>query len=111
MIDFYSWGEVVIDGSRYISDVVISPDGVKRWWRSGGHQLDLADLDELVREAPEVVVIGTGVPGQVRVPAEAVEKLKARHIWVVVESTDRACQTYNQLSPSQRVVAALHLTC
>ena len=30
---------------------------------------------------------------------------------LIVETTDRASQTYNQLCHSQRVVAALHLTC
>ncbi|MFC1967775.1 hypothetical protein ACFLVX_00075 [Chloroflexota bacterium] len=28
---------------------------------------------------------------------------------IVVQPTDEACQTYNQLCSSQRVVAALHL--
>ena len=33
-IESYSFGEVVIDGKRYRSDVIVFPDRVKpNWWR------------------------------------------------------------------------------
>lgn len=111
MIDSYDWGRVVIDGKGYASDVVISPSGVRDWWRESGHSLAPEDLPPLLSEDPEVLVIGTGAAGQVKLLPEAQQELQSRGIEVLAEPTDRAWQTYNRLSRSQRVVAALHLTC
>ena len=62
-------------------------------------------------ENPEVLIVGTGASGLMRILPEVREEIDARNIKLIVEATDRACHTYNQLCHSQRVVAALHLTC
>ena len=41
----------------------------------------------------------------------AEQSLEAQGIKLIAESTNEACTIYNQLCHSQRVVAALHLTC
>ena len=112
MIDSYRFGEIVIDGRRYTSDVIIFPHRVRGdWWRREGHQLHPDDLQEALKEPPEVFVVGTGISGMMRVLDETRRLLESQAIQLVAQSTDEACQTYNQLSVSKRVVAALHLTC
>ena len=47
MIDSYSFGEIVINGKRYTSDVIIFSDSVDdNWWRKSGHLLHKDDLKE-----------------------------------------------------------------
>mgnify|MGYP000359582864 FL=1 len=113
MIDEYSFGRIVIDGKTYRHDVIVFPDRVKpNWWRREGHSLCLEDLEEVLRDPPEVLVIGTGYVGLMRVPREVREKLEEMGIQVVVEKTGKAYRTFNKLlSEGRRVVAALHLTC
>ena len=113
MIDEYSFGRIVIDGKTYRQDVIVYPDRVKpNWWRREGHSLCLEDLEEVLRDPPEVLVIGTGYVGLMRVPREVREKLEEMGIRVVVEKTGKAYRTFNKLlSEGRRVVAALHLTC
>ncbi len=112
MIDSYSFGRIVVDGRRYTSDIIIFPDRVRdNWWRKEGHSLHVDDLKEIIREKPEVLVVGTGSSGLVRVTEETRKRVEAEGIELVVEPTERACKTLNQLSRSRRVVAALHLTC
>lgn len=111
-IDSYQFGEIVISGTRYSSDVIIFHDKViDNWWRKTGHELCPADITEVLREKPEVLVVGSGVPGHMKVLPEVEEVAQAQGIELIVETTDRACDTYNQLCHSQRIVAAFHLTC
>jgi hypothetical protein len=111
-IDSYQFGQIVVNGQRYSSDVVIFPDRVKdNWYRWTGHQLHLDDLSEAIAENPEVLIIGTGAAGMLRVMPEITESLEAKGITLIAQPTDEACQIYNQLCLSRRVVAAFHLTC
>jgi hypothetical protein len=112
-IEDYRFGRVVIDGKSYTSDVIVFPDRVKDgWWRNEGHELCPADLREVVQGKPEVLVVGTGKSGLMRVLPKTEEYLEQQGIKLMVERTAEACQTFNRLCRSEeKVVAALHLTC
>jgi len=112
MIDLYEFGIIVINGRRYSSDVIIYPDRVKNdWWRKEGHRLYIDDLEDVVDENPDVIVVGKGNPGLMRVLPETEEYIKSKGIKLIIQSTEQACKTYNHLSSSQKVIALLHLTC
>ena len=112
IIDSYQFGLVVVNGKRYSSDIIIFPDRVRGdWWKKRGHQLCLDDIAEVIAENPEVLVVGTGASGLVKVLPEVKQSLEAQGIKLIAEPTNEACNIYNQLCHSQRVVAALHLTC
>jgi hypothetical protein len=111
-IDSYNFGQIVINGKKYTSDVIIFPDGVQGdWWRDESHELNLRDISGVIEENPEILLVGTGAPGMMRVLPEVEREAGARNIQLIVQPTAEACEIYNQLSPTQRVVAALHLTC
>jgi len=113
-IDAFSFGSISIDGVDYSNDVIILPDGVRApWWReAGGHVYAPGDLQEVLDAAPEVVVLGTGYFGRVRVEDTTLEALTAAGSEVVVERTGRAVEAFNRLADEGRdVAAALHLTC
>ncbi len=111
MIESYSFGQVVIEGKRHSSDVLILPKGVKAWQRKQHHQVSPQDLSEALSDKPEVLVIGTGAYGMMQVLPETKRFLETQDMVAVVSATDEACHTYNRLCHSQRVAAALHLTC
>jgi hypothetical protein len=111
-IDSYRFGQVVIDGESHRRDVIIYPDHVERGWRrEEGHSLSPADLWEVLQMRPEVLVIGQGTASRMDVPGETAQVLEAAGIEVIAEPTGQACDTYNRLRETRRVVAALHLTC
>jgi hypothetical protein len=111
-IEQYNFGLIVIDGKRYTSDIIIYPDRVDfNWWRKEGHILQVEDLKEAFTEKPEAVVIGTGQSGLMQVPSEVKKCFEAKGIELIVDKTKNACEIYNKLSGSKRVIAALHLTC
>jgi hypothetical protein len=104
---------MVIDGRKYIKDVIIFPDGRihNPWWREQGHTLALNDLDELLLDKPEVIVAGTGAMGFMRPTTELTDFLAQHGIEFIAQRTSKAVETYNQLSGSRKVGGCFHLTC
>ena len=112
IIDSYHFGQIVINGQKYSSDVIIFPDRVQgAWRRNKGHELSLEDITAVMTENPEVLIVGTGASGQMRVLPEVQQEVEARNIQLIMQPTSEACDIYNQLAPTQKVIAALHLTC
>jgi hypothetical protein len=87
---------------------VISP-----WWRAaGGHVFAPADLTPVIDAGPEVVCLGTGALGRVRVDPATLEAFSRKGTEVVQHRTARAVEEFNRLVAEGRdVAAALHLTC
>jgi hypothetical protein len=111
-IESYSFGRIVIDGKTYTSDVIIYPGRVNgSWWRKEGHLLRRDDLAEALKAKPDVLIIGTGYSGVMRVPRETIEQIVGMGIEVKVDRTSKAVEEYNALQGAKTVVAALHLTC
>jgi len=111
-IDSYTFGRIVVDGQTYLRDLIIYPDRVaEHWRREEGHSLCPADVAEVVEARPNLLVIGRGVFNRLKVPTEMLTDLRTAGIEVIAEPTGRACETYNRLRGTRRVVAALHLSC
>ncbi len=112
MIDSYSFGKIVIDKKEYTKDVIIFPDRIKdNWWRKKGHELHIEDVNEIFQEALEILIVGTGKFGMVKVLPETVNRIESAKIDLIIENTENACKIYNELSKNKKVAAALHLTC
>jgi len=113
LIESYSFGNIVINGKKYTSDVIVFPNRVlDGWWRKEGHKLHIEDLEEVFKEKPEILVVGTGYSGLMRVPEEVKKYIESQGIEIIIENTRKAWKTFNKLlSEGRRVVAALHLTC
>lgn len=108
-IDAYRFGEIIVDGTTYTSDVIVYPDEVQsNWRRERGHHLQPDDLTDVIAAAPRHLVIGTGASGRMTVSEETKQLLRRHDISFEVLPTDEACRAFNQRSSA---VAALHLTC
>ena len=113
MIDSYSFGRIVVNGTAYANDIKIIDDSViPEWWRKSGHTVAPEDVTDLVSCRPEIVVIGKGKPGYMSTTSET-RRLFADHgIELREEKTSRAIQTFNRLHrEGRKVCAGFHLTC
>ncbi len=111
-IESYRFGRLVIDGQPYGRDLIILPTEVlPDWWRQEGHALHPADLDAVLKARPDVLVVGLGAYGRVRVTEETRKALEGEGIELVAQTTKEACDTYNTLRKEKAAAAALHLTC
>ena len=112
MIDDFRSGRITVRGIEYTSDVIIFADRVvDRWWRKEGHGLCIEDIESVMKEGPEIMIVGTGVEGRMQVPQQTRDYVNSMGAKLVVERTNKACETYNQVYKNAKVVAALHLTC
>ncbi|GAH42200.1 unnamed protein product, partial [marine sediment metagenome] len=100
------------DGKNYRSDVIIFPDKINsRWWRRSGHLLSEEDIGEILKYKPEMLIIGTGASGLVKVDQKVEDKLNSLGIGFIIKKTAEAVDAYNKLEKKDRVVCAFHLTC
>jgi hypothetical protein len=111
-IDKYSFGRIVINGTTYTSDVIIYPDHIDpSWWRKEGHCLHSGDLEGVLSARPDILLVGTGYSGVMRVPEETRNHLESFGIEMRAVRTTEAVTLFNELQAQRKVVAALHLTC
>jgi hypothetical protein len=111
-IDSYRFGHIVIDGQPYARDVIILPDRVLGgWWRREGHALHPDDLEQVFQAGPEVLIVGQGANGRMRVTRETRRALQEAGIRLIACPTEEACRTFNSLYQEQATAAALHLAC
>ena len=79
MIESYEFGRMEIEGRAYTADLILLPDKIKEsWWRETGHKLSLKDIEDVLQDAPEVLVIGTGFHGLMKVDEEVKEHAPAK---------------------------------
>ena len=112
-IESYSFGRMLIDGRQYSKDVIIFPDGsiLSPWWRRQGHVLSAADLEELIKAAPEIIICGTGALGVMHPAPDLRDYLQARNIEFLAEKSGKAVEIFNHLSGTRKTGGCFHLTC
>jgi len=111
-IERYNFGTIVIDGVSYHKDVIIYPDGVYHpWWRKEGHRLYIPDLSPIQNIPLDILIIGTGAFGMMKVSKDVEDEIKKMVDEIRILKTGEAVKLYNEFRGQQRVSVALHLTC
>ncbi|MGD8813844.1 MAG: MTH938/NDUFAF3 family protein [Anaerolineales bacterium] len=111
-IDAYRFGRLVVDGIAYDRDLILFPNGVQEdWSRQESHLLSIFDLSNILEDQPQVLIIGTGYWGSMKVPEEVLKELENRGIEPMILKSKQACAAYNQRFEQAHVVLAIHLTC
>jgi hypothetical protein len=113
MVESYTFGSIIINGQLFENDIIASKEYVQdKWRRKKGHELCIDDIKDVIQHlTPEVIVVGTGKFGILKVLDETKEYLDKKGIELIAERTGRAYQTYNYLLKSKNVIGFFHLTC
>lgn len=114
MIDQYTTGShISVKGTKYRKDLkIIHGEVIENWWRQEGHRLAAGDIDDILTARPQILVIGTGYAGNMRVPDAVRQVLENHQIKVIAQTTADATTTFNHLTAEGKDVAgAFHLTC
>jgi hypothetical protein len=119
-----SWGKFTIDdkdhcltsGGRPVGagkDIRLVEGKVSSWEERKGHRLTDRMITGIFKHRIDILIIGTGIKGDIAVPAEVIDSIHARGIGeVIVEKTPDACRIYNNLYQKGKNVAMLaHGTC
>ena len=111
IIESYSFGKIKVNDKVYTSDLIIFPESIDpSWWRKEGHYLQVADITEIVEKKPEVLIIGTGFYGYMKISPEVIEHLNSSGLKYYIEKTKIAVDIYNNTEIYNKT-GAFHLTC
>ena len=113
MIEKYSFGTVVINGITYNADIKIARGSViADWWRTSGHRVDVDDVRDILESKPEILIIGKGEPGYLKLTGTLYAYLEKNNIKLIEEQTSQAILTFNRLfEEGKSVSAGFHLAC
>ena len=112
MIDSYRFGEFVIQGKTFKSNVILIDNTFKEARHLENHELKIDDFTELINSNPSYIIIGTGAYGVVKPQKEIIDIIESKGIKLVIEKTADACRKYNEfLKQGIKVAAFLHNTC
>ncbi len=116
-IDGTEFGSITIDGRTYDHDVVISLSGevTKRKKRLSkeqygtSHIISKTEAKAVYEKGCEIIVVGTGQDGNVRLSGEAKSYLDKKGCKTVLLRTPEAIESFNRLSAPK--IALMHVTC
>ncbi len=113
MITEFSFGRISVDGKFYNNDLkIVAGKPVANWWRKSGHRVEIEDVQDILNARPEIVVIGTGAPGYMRIADGLRRRFQEDSIELIEEPTARAVETFNRLlHEGRRVCAGFHVSC
>ena len=100
----YDASGVEINAERFNYSLIVMPEVPPRPWNVARFEyLTAAHFEEIARDAPDVVVLGTG-ERQRFVHPKLVASLSSLHIGVDCMDSQAACRTYNVLMGEGRKV-------
>lgn len=110
-ISFDRFGELVVDGKVYYSDMIVWWDGELEFVTKN-HMLGMETFAMMLRKKPEIIVVGTGQQGCVRISDEVRHRARDKKIRVFEGKSDSAAKMFSDLAVAgKRVVAFIHTTC
>jgi len=119
-IERFEWGKFQIDGRVHSMDGVgVGKDifmlgrDVQPWRARKGHRLEPKMVPSVLASEIEVLVIGNGVNGALKVPKKTRNAILAAGVGeLIIEPTPKACAIYNELVRQGKKAALLaHGTC
>jgi hypothetical protein len=110
-IDSYKFGKIVINGQMYEKDLIILPNRIiPNWWRKEGHFICIEDIKSVIESNPQILFIGTGKFGMMKVANSLKSILTENGIELRIDKTPKIIKMYNKTVNNHKA-AALHLTC
>ncbi|MEM5804335.1 MAG: MTH938/NDUFAF3 family protein [Candidatus Aenigmatarchaeota archaeon] len=109
-IDSTYFGSVVVDGRKFDTDMVVCWDGELKE-RQKSHVFDRRELDDLMMKDPDVIIVGTGQSGLVKVDPSAEVAAKVSGIELVVAKSPVAIAEFNKVARKRKAIAVIHVTC
>ncbi len=116
-IDDTQFGNITIDGKTYDHDVVIRLNGdvVKRKKKLSkkhygtSHVVSKDEVKFVFEKGTELLILGSGQEGNVRLSPEADDYLAKKGCEIVIQPTPEALRVFNEASGKK--IGLFHVTC
>mgnify|MGYP001818685236 FL=1 len=113
MISDFSFGRIVANGQTCSNDIkIVEGTLISDWWRKSGHTVEIEDLKDALDTELEIMVIGKGQPGYMKVTDSLRDLLAEKNVTLIEEPTPKAIETFNRLyKEGRRVAGGFHVGC
>lgn len=116
-IDHSEFGNITIDGETYDHDVVIDLSGhvrkrhkkLSKEVYGTSHVISKAEAKDVFEDGSDLLVIGTGQEGNVRLSPEAEAYFAEKGCKLVLQPTQEAIKSFNRAHGKK--TALIHVTC
>ncbi len=104
-----SLGSIEVNRRKYDTTIIVFWDGevLEREKKKIFLKRDLLDI--LLKD-PEIVIIGNGLAGNVKIEQSALDYSKFNGIELIVKATKEAAKEFNDLLRKKKVAAVFHIT-
>lgn len=113
MITEFSFGRIVVEGQTCNTDIkIVQGKLVPNWWRKSGHSVEIDDVQDILKSNSEILVIGKGQPGYMRISDSLHRHFAQNNIQMIEEPTPEAIRIFNRLyAQGKRVSGGFHVGC
>ena len=116
-IDRSEFGSITVDGKIYDHDVMIGLSGrvkkrkkkLSKQQYGTSHVVSKAEAKAVFEKGCDVIIIGSGQEGNVRLSPEAEDYFAKKGCEVVLQPTQKAIKSFNR--SAKRKIALMHVTC
>ena len=117
-INSTEFGNIVIDDKKYNQVLIVGDSIIERDYNKlkelfgTSHKIGEWEVKELLKEKPEIIVIGIGQSGAMEVDKGFVNNMKEKNIELITAQTPEAIEIYNEkVKAGKKVNALIHTTC
>jgi hypothetical protein len=114
-IDSTKFGSITIDGKTHHEEdnYIISWDGeITGLHTAQRHLFDEPELEMILKRNPEMLIVGTGDSGLLKLSEEAKRKCKQNAIGLIYDISRKAIVKFNEnVIKGKKVIAFIHVTC
>jgi hypothetical protein len=116
-INSFNFGFIMVDEKQFVHDIIILPDGTVKErssgkGRLGSHTISRSELETLIKEGPDVILIGTGFQGMARLARDAKLYQMEPQLDITVEPSPEVVKKFNwHIENGEKVAALIHVTC
>jgi hypothetical protein len=116
-IDRSEFGSITVDGKTYDHDVMIGLSGrvskrkkkLSKQQYGTSHVVSKAEAKAVFEKGSDVIIIGSGQEGNVRLSPEAEDYFAKKGCKVLLQPTQKAIRSFNR--SAKRKIALMHVTC
>jgi hypothetical protein len=116
-IDRSEFGSITVDGKTYDHDVMIGLSGrvskrkkkLSKQQYGTSHVVSKAEAKAVFEKGSDVIIIGSGHEGNVRLSPEAEDYFAKKRCEVLLQPTQKAIRSFNR--SAKRKIALMHVTC
>jgi hypothetical protein len=116
-IDRSEFGSITVDGKTYDHDVMIGLSGrvskrkkkLSKQQYGTSHVVSKAEAKAVFEKGCDVIIIGSGQEGNVRLSPEAEDYFAKKGCEVLLQPTQQAIRSFNR--SAKRKIALMHVTC